>query len=404
MGRLREDNPVFSVSITGRASSLFRGWGGVLVLSLVLGSLGCSSTPEVKLKPAKLVQFSPSFSVSVDWKRALDGATGGRFSPLQMGEAEENLVVADQTGRLYLIDRESGKVVQTRELDQQLQAGPISADDQIVVGTRKGMLMAFDTAQLNPIWEIFLGGELIAAPVISRGSILARTVNGKLYALSRATGEVRWVYERPPPALSLRGNSRPIVVDGVVFAGWDTGRAAALNLADGQLFWEVLAAQGQGRTEVERIIDIDSDPLFRGGKLFLASYQDRIVALDAQTGRQIWDRKFSPAANMAADNLDLYAVSDQGHIWAFSQSSGATRWMQDTLQGRSLSAPVVWGEHLCVGDFEGYVHCLNRENGEMAGRVRVASGPVVADMIESGDSLFVLTLDGTLARVSSVKN
>ena len=210
------------------------------------------------------------------------------------------------------------------------------------------------------------------------------------------SGERLWSFERSEPALSLRGTSAPVTIAGVVLTGFASGKLAAIGLKDGRLLWEIPIAQPRGRSEIERLVDVDSAPLVVGKLLFAAAFQGKIVAVHLENGRILWSRDLSTYNELDADATQLYLTDEKGEVLALDLNTGATVWKQDKLRARFPSGPTVVGAQLAVGDFEGYVHWLARDDGRFIARHR-ASGAVRAKPAADKGRLYVSTQTGSLS-------
>jgi outer membrane protein assembly factor BamB len=237
----------------------------------------------------------------------------------------------------------------------------------------------------------------LAAPRAAGGTVVARTVDGRVYGLDVLDGHRLWSYQSTVPVLTLRGNSAPLLEQGLAVVGLESGKAVALSASDGKVRWEQAIGVSRGRSELERMVDIDANPVSYQGVLYLASFQGRVAALDPDTGNPLWGRDISSYAGLAVDDGHVYVTDDHSEVWALDRLTGASVWKQDGLRGRALTAPAVQGASVLVGDFEGYVHWLSREDGQLQARWRLDSdgiqvGPLVVD-----DTAYVYGRSGRLA-------
>ena len=367
--------------------STVRGW---------FGGDGEKARAKRAAEPAELVDFTPTASASRLWS-----ATAGKGED-QLG-ARQGPVVAD--GRVYAaavrggvraFDLQSGASVWHYGSDLRLSGGPGVGDGLVVVGSLDGEVVALDAATGAERWQAKVPNEVIAAPVIGQGLVFVRSNDGRLTAFDAASGDRRWFWTRELPSLTVRGNDSPVLGPGFVFIGNDDGTLAALSLADGRQMWDIPVAQPDGRTELDRMADIDGTPVLDGTVLYASSYKQATMAIDAPSGRPIWgsDRGGSSRPGLSIDKV---LVSDRnGTVWGLDRSSGSPAWEQAGLARRNLGAVAVQGDYAVVGDLEGYLHWLRLDNGEFAARARagrsaIKGAPVVADGI-----LVVQNVDGDL--------
>ena len=236
-------------------------------------------------------------------------------------------------------------------------------------------------------------------PAVSNGVVIAQTTDGKLFGLEATNGNERWRYEREVPTLTLRGSSSPVVFGGAVYAGMAGGKLIALRADNGNLLWDVDVTVPSGRSELQRLADIDGDPIVFGGGVFVATYQGEVAVFEQTSGRRAWRRKMSSYNRMAADRQGLYVSDADGVVWGLDIRSGSARWSQDALKHRRLSNVGVVEDLVVVGDFDGYLHWLDRDDGGMVARTRVGSDPITTGLQVAGGVLYVLGDGGDLAAV-----
>lgn len=367
--------------------STIKGWFG-----------GDSEKAQAKkaAEPAELVEFTPSATVQRIWSASAgkgEGRLGVRQSP---AIADGRVYAAAVEGGVRALDLQTGAQVWRYDSDLRLSGGPGVGDGLVVVGSLKGEVIALDAATGAERWQAKVPNEVIAAPVIGQGMVFVRSNDGRLSAFDASTGERRWFWNRELPSLTVRGADAPVLGPGFVFIGNDDGTLAALALADGRQLWDVPVAQPDGRTELDRMADIDGSPVLDGTVLYASSYKQSTLAIDAPSGRPIWAAERGGSGRPAV-SIDKVIVSDRnGSVWALDRSSGNASWEQPALARRNVSGVAVQGDYAVVGDFDGYLHWLRLDNGEFAvrargGRAAILGAPVVADGI-----LVVQNVDGDL--------
>ncbi|MFQ5487360.1 MAG: outer membrane protein assembly factor BamB, partial [Gammaproteobacteria bacterium] len=251
----------------------------------------------------------------------------------------------------------------------------------LLLGSREGEVIVLAREDGAQLWRSPVSSEILSPPV-SDGRVVVVLVNdGRIFALDGSSGKRLWVYESSVPALSLRGTSTPLLDSRKAIVGLANGKLVALSLQKGKVIWEATVAVPEGRSELERIVDIDGDPLLRDGVVYAAAYHGRVVAVSVATGRILWSRDLSTYHTMALDKDHLYVSDEEGVLWALDPRSGAVLWKQDELQGRNLTAPALDGTLLVVGDNTGYLHWLSPEDGALLARYHVSEvglpGPLV---------------------------
>jgi outer membrane protein assembly factor BamB len=245
-------------------------------------------------------------------------------------------------------------------------------------------------------WEAQLSSEVAAQPVAAHGLVIAGSSDGQVYALDVNSGAVRWVQESSVPPLSLRGASRPLIGDGQVFVGQATGRLIAITTDTGEVAWETAIGIAEGRSEFERLVDIDADPVFADGTIYAASYQARLAALSMASGRILWSRDLSTHLPLLLAGNVIYVSTAQSEVMAVDRANGTVLWRQGELAGRAITAPLLFNGMIAVGDNEGYLHFMSPEDGRFVGRVRVSESPILDAPQVAGDLLYVVDAGGAL--------
>jgi outer membrane protein assembly factor BamB len=356
-------------------------------LAALLIIVGCSKDKDVD-QPAKLTPLpSPTLRVQRLWS---SGFSDKQEAALRLGQGvsiEDNRVyVADYHGDVHALDLQTGHLVWRAKTRAPLSGGTAASAELVVVGASDGRLFAFDAAKGKLRWQVRLNGEVLAAPTISERLIAVRTVDGKLHAVSPADGHELWTQEQPVPRLSLRGTARPLIVSDLVLCGFDNGKVLAVNANDGTVQWETTVTPPHGRTELERLADIDSQVSVSGRDVYAVGFQGRVAMLALDTGQIWWSHEASSYRGLVFDGDALYVSDADGEVVALKARTGAEVWRQKSLLHRGLSPPAVMQDAIVVGDFEGYVHWLDKANGALAARVssggtRVSTVPVVAGNI-----------------------
>jgi len=372
----------------------------VAVAGLLLAAAGCS-TPVgdyidrwfgsgPTLKPAELVVLKPTATAKIVWQAGTGTAEKFVFSPLVDDAA---VAVAGANGQIMRLDAKSGKLLARIDSKTPISGGVGGDQKTIIVGTPKGEVLAFDPAG-KPLWRSQLSSDVLSAPQIEQNVVVVRSGDGRLFGLDAATGVRKWVYQRTLPALTVRTQVSVQPYRGVVFAGFPGGRLVAVSVANGGLIWEATVAMPKGSTELERVADVSSMPVTDGRQVCAAAYQGRVACFGTAKGELIWARDFSSVSGLTMDSRYVYATDEKSAIVAFDRGSGASLWKQDKLYGRNISAPVLIGRYLAVGDLQGYVHFLSREDGSFVARMPTDGSPIIAQPVRIEDTILVQTLKG----------
>lgn len=389
------------------------------VLLITLSSLvavavaGCHSFKKENVQPPTPLakDFKPSVQVTRLWRTSVGdgaGASGVRLRPTVV----DGVLYADSTdGKLAAIDAASGKTLWSKSSrthgwfgwgdkkrqDATYAGGPAVAGDLLAVGTLDGHVYGVNAKDGSPRWDAELNSEVLAAPAIAGDLVMVRTQDGRVYGLDAATGKRRWVYDQGSvPLLSLRGNGSLLAANGVVFFGSDDGKLVALRMDNGSKLWEQKLASGEGRTEIDRLNDVDGAILIDGSTLYGAAYHGNLVAVDGPSGRPLWAHPFSSFDSLAASGNAIFGVNDESQVWAFDKSGGADIWKNDALKYRWATGPAVQGSYVVVGDMEGYVHWLQTGDGALAARERLSKKAIRAQPLVVGDTVYVEDVKGRI--------
>jgi outer membrane protein assembly factor BamB len=310
------------------------------------------------------------------------------------------LYMASVDGEIAAIDLPSGAVRWNVNSKERIMSGVVVGPRNLYVGNESGYLVAFDRETGQERWSLSLLSELLSPVAIAPGRVIVRTVDGKISAVNSENGEKLWNYEREVPVLTLRGTGTPIVVEDQVIAGLDSGEVVALALEDGREHWLKSVTTARGRTEIERMVDIDADPVVAGDKIYVVGYQGNLAALNVADGEQLWKRKVSAVQQPMTFGGYLFLSDQEGNVWAFDQKDGTALWKQDQLKERSPTTPLLVGKSLIVGDSEGYLHWISAEDGHLQGRLKFDQEGITVSPRQHQGSLVVVGNSGKVALIS----
>ncbi len=359
----------------------------LLLLATMLALSACKSKDDKKKvdEPAKLVDLKdPTVRISKVWSASVGG--GGKKLRLGLGLAiaGDRLYAAGRDGEVAAFDLKNGKPVWRTKTKLELTGGTGAGSELVAVGTGDGQVIAFAAADGAERWRAEVKGEVLSAPAVGEKEVVVRTVDGKMRALAVADGHELWVAEQQIPRLTLRGLATPVIAHDVAISGFDNGRVLAVSMVDGGTVWESPVSPSHGRTELERLNDIDAAVKVSGEEIFVAGYQGRAAMLALDTGQIWWTRELSSYRGVDVDDDQLYVSTSSGALVALKRRTGVEVWRNESLKNRSLSAPAAVGEYVAVADLDGYVHWFDRATGALAGRVktggdRVTNSPVAVD-------------------------
>lgn len=342
-------------------------------------------------KPAELVAFTPKATLRLLWQGSVGTSEKNVFFPAKSGDI---VYAVGATGSVTGFNASSGVPMARIEAGQRVSGGAGAGGGIVLLGTAKGEVLAFDR-EGKSLWKAQLTGEVLAPPESQEGTVVARTGDGRIHGLDAVSGRQKWVYQRTNPALSVRTHVGLVIERGAVFAGFPGGRLVGISLANGNVGWEAVVALPRGATELERVADITSLPVIDGPRICAAAFQGRVACFDNSRGSLLWARDVSSIAGLAVDERNLYVTDDKNAVLGLDKTSGSSLWRQDKLAGRNVSAPLSIGRYVAVGDVEGYVHLLSRDDGSFAARIATDGSAIGAPPVAlSSTSFLVQTRNG----------
>lgn len=371
--------------------------GLLVVLAILLGGCGLFGKKDAERDPMKLTDINERLRVSKLWSTSTGSGLGKSAPGLKPFHADGEIWTADHKGRVTAVDAESGNRLRRFDLDMHLSAGPAVVGQRVLLGTINGQILVLDRDTGEIDWRAQLSSEIIAAPLQRDGLIVVRCIDGRVFGLDADTGLREWVYDRSVPLLTLRGNSEPVVRGGQVFVGHDDGTLTALNLADGQLLWEQRVGTPEGRTQLDRLADIDGHMEIVGLDIYAISERDRMTSVALDSGRLLWVKEVGSHSGLTVARTQMVLSDSEDRIWMLDRRSGSTAWSNEQLLRRGLSRPVVQGGFVAVADEEGYVHWLDAETGEFVARERASKDAPASAPLVVGNVLYLMDVDGKLS-------
>lgn len=368
----------------------------IVVLAVLPGCSWLRGKDNVE-PPAELTDIQAAVTLNEIWSRDAGAGTDEQFLRLAPAIDDGRVFAADHKGQVTAYAADNGQEIWSVKTDIAITSGVGVGEGLVLVGSREADVVALDWRDGREVWRSKVSSEVLSAPRADQGTVVVQSVDGRLTGLKSSDGARQWVFERSVPVLSLRGTGTPVIIRGGVLAAFDNGKLAALDLARGLPAWETSVAVPHGRSELERMVDIDSVPQLWGDTVYAVSYQGRVAALEGATGRTLWARDMSSAVGLGVDIRNVYVTDDQSNVWSLERDNGGSVWKQDKLLRRALTAPVALDDYVVVADFEGYLHVLSRTDGALVGRTRADGKGVLAPLLVENDMLYVFGNGGSLS-------
>lgn len=372
----------------------------IVVFSQIFALLfvtGCASNSDKEdLEPAELVKFIPEIGLKKRWHAQVglgQGTTYNRLLPLL---DNNRLYVASNDGDVTCLESENGHKCWNTDIDASISGGVGNGDDMVYVATHQGEVLALNKNQGDIVWRKTVSSEVLTPPSINGDLLVVNSFDGKVYGLSATTGQQLWIYDGTMPLLTMRGTSGTVFYENLVIFGSAAGKLIALDRQTGQVRWERRVTIAQGRSEIERIVDVDATPLISEGIIYAVSYQGRIVAFEAATGRPVWFEDESSFHDMATGFGNVYVTNANSSVTSYVKRNGNIRWETADLARRQLTAPATIRNFVAVGDFEGYIHLISQVDGHLVARKRVDQTGIWAPALVNGEDLYVYGNSGIL--------
>lgn len=347
--------------------------------------------------PKPLVPFRPQATAYLAWSTGVgSGVSKNDYLKLRP-QIKENLIYTTGTnGAVTAFNKFNGQVIWQTNTHIPITTGPGVGDNAVVVGSHNGDVVALSLLTGKVIWQKMVPGEVLATPAVASSIVIIKTIDGYVYALDEINGHDLWAFQQLEPSMLLRGSSNPIIKDHNVFVGFANGTLAKLGLNDGRLDWLETIARPQGAFAIKRMVDIDADPVIYGHRVYAATYQGKIAALNFYNGHVKWAQDLSSYTGMVADDSTIFVTDANSHIHAFDTSTGNWLWDQGHLEARGLTGPALFkNQYLVMGDNEGYVHWINKSDGSFAAQTYAGSSMSAAPVVDH-NMIYIITNNGTL--------
>lgn len=383
----------------------------VLLSVLLILVTACSYIPwfgddeEVVIQlrePVELFEFVPEARVQQTWQVSIGGNLEDTRILLHPHVYSDKIAFASTNGSLAVYESSSGRSVYSTNARDSVSAGVGGNDQILVLGTLDGEVVAINQSDGSQAWSSNIGSEVVAIAHTQGELAIIRTNDNHVFALSIRNGEKVWTVSQTSPALTLRGASVPVVKDGVVYAGMDNGKVIAISLDSGTVIWESRVSIPSGRSELDRLVDIDGQLAIDEQYIYAASYHGRVAAISRVNGRIVWARDIASSAGVSIDNTMVFVTDRDDNVWALEKDTGISVWKQEDLLYRQLSAPVVQADTILVGDLEGFIHVIAKQDGRLIGRSKLAKSSINTSPLSTNSTAYITDVDGRLAAYTVV--
>ena len=377
---------------------------GLMAATLILASCSIFGDKDEEIEPKELVKLKSTLKIKRLWSTKVGGDSEFLLVGLRPAGDGNLIYAASQDGKAVAIDPNSGKTRWKADLEIELSAGPGVNEGVLALATKDGSVILLDAGTGVEQWRTFVGGEMLAQPLIKDDVVVVQTIDNRLIALARFDGRQRWEIEQTMPALTMRGAASQMMIGSLVIAGFDNGRLVAVDISNGDIEWDSMLALPTGRSDLDRLADIDGAIAVVGQDIYAAGYQGRVASIAAESGQVLWSREISSHAGMAADWNSVYTTRDDGEVIALTRINGAESWRNDDLLRRDPTLPIPFHTTVVVGDFEGYLHFFSSIDGNAVARLRQGKKAISSDPLVIANRLYVQSDDGSVAAYEVVQN
>lgn len=378
----------------------------ITILSLLSLLASCSKVDDFVLgkdntpKPKPLKELNSNVKISKNWSVPVGkGKKNNEYLKLKAVEHSGVIYTADASGLIQAVNKSDGALKWSTQLNHKIISGPAVSNNYLAVSTNASTLAVFSRDNGKELWQKKVSSEILSPPAIAHNKVITKTIDGKVIVFDANSGSQVWTVDHGSPSLVLKASSSPIVLGNLVLIGFSDGKLDAYEIDTGHLAWQRSIAYATGTSDVERLIDIDSDPIIKDNVAYIATYQGYIGALSLNDGQFLWKKPASVYKNMLLAKNSLYLTDANDVVWSLNSHNGNVNWKQSSLKARGLTEPVMMGKKLVVGDKTGYLHVLSTQTGELLGRSQLASGVSISPSVVD-KKLYVLTDNGMLNNIS----
>ena len=378
----------------------------ISALALALVLTGCRSDTQTEwglfqepTEPGVLPTVSGGDELALVWRSTLGlGAVDG-FAILRPAYGGEGVLACSRDGLVALFDPDTGARKWQVALNEPIFSGVAVADGLVVVTQQDGVTVALDEHDGTVRWRAAIDRQISSVPTVGHGRVVVRTADGLVVALRADNGDRQWEFKRSVPELSLHGDPSPVITGDVVLIGLSNGRLLANNVLTGREYWETELAFSQGRNELARLADVDSAPLVAANRVFTASYQGNIVALQLEDAAVQWKTRLSTRLDLALLDERLFVIDSLGGLFALDSTTGEILWQQEGFRGHGVSRPLAQRERVLIGDASGMIYALDAASGVLMDALNVSSNPILS-IIPTGERFVALSSRGELIAFS----
>lgn len=365
-----------------------------VLLTFFIFLVACETGDKEEEKPNELTkEFSEKFSLDKNW--SLNVFKSMPSGKVRISSDDQNIYVFDSKGEIKSISK-NGKKTWSNKLDTNISTGITLGFNKLLLSSSDGNVFCLEKSSGEILWQYSTEGEILAPPATDGDIVAIQNIDGRVTAVDLDTGKLRWDYRSVIPNLTLRGTSEPSFYEGFLFVGFANGNLAKIEPRSGVTQWEIPITTSKETSEIGRIVDIDGNFVFSGGIAFVATFQGDIAALDTRSGRFIWKEKISTANDLLSSRGKVILIDEKDQVIAYSQNNGDLEWINKDFYLRELTSPKKMKSLIVYGDFQGYLHVLDTNQGEQVARQRISRSKIISVSVEE-ETVLALDSKGKLS-------
>ena len=358
------------------------------ILTIFLFFVACETGAKEEEQPNELKKdFNESFSLKKNWTRKA-------FKNLPLGKIkisldEDHIYIFDSKGEIKSFSIQGNKNW-SNNLNIDISTGITLGFDKLLLSSSDGEVFCLSKETGEILWKYSSSGEVLSPPSTNGDIVAIQSVDGRLTAVDLETGEYRWDYRSVVPNLTLRGTSEPSFNEGFLYVGFGNGNLAKIEPRSGVIQWEIPITTSQETSELGRLVDIDGNFVFSSGIAFVATYQGNIAAVDTRSGGFLWKENTSSANDLLSSRGKLVLIDEKDQVLAYDQKAGNLDWFNKDFYLRELTSPKKLKSLIFFGDYQGYLHGLDINEGSQVARKRVSRSKIISTTTREN---LVLALD-----------
>jgi len=369
-----------------------------LPLAIAIASallVGCSTNKVKEVKPNRLPKITQAQSLNLVFSQSVSSTDAAEALRLQLDTDNGVIFAIDPDGQVSAYKGKE-RLWKSKITKQELTAGVEASEGIVVIGNRKGELFALDQVTGAQKWTAKLSGAILSPSLIQAGRVITIANDGTVFAHDAVTGQQVWAYKLPNVQFSLRGQPAPVRLDDrTVIVASANAYVYALDVISGVPRFQRRVAISDGRSDIQRLIDIVGDPVVSGQYLVTTSFQGQVTVTDLATQRVVWSEEASSTNSPEVVGDKVFVSTTDGKLNAYNLATGELLWQNEELLNRQLSNPVTLGQNLVVGDLDGVIHLIDPSSGKLIGRAKTSGEVRSLRVIDN--QLYVATRKGTLS-------